>query len=175
MAQTQSPRFVTAFLILTVFFPAAMHMQGGSAGASDSERMDPSVVEGANNYLKAMLAGDPAAVAAMYREDAVLMPADRPLLRGRTAIEKYYQECFGGQVKITAFTFTHLDSPALGDTAYDVGTYEQTLSIGSGRTVNDSGKYTVILKRSGAEWKIAYLIYDSDFPAKVPPGGAGNH
>ena len=51
----------------------------------------------------------------------------------------------------------------MGDTAYDVGTYKQTLSMGSGATLNDKGKYSVILKRSGGEWKIAYLIYNSDF------------
>ena len=52
----------------------------------------------------------------------------------------------------------------VGDTAYDVGTYRQTLALPGGGTVNDSGKYSVILKWSGGEWKIAYLLYDSDAP-----------
>jgi ketosteroid isomerase-like protein len=69
------------------------------------------------------------------------MPPDRPLLRGRAAIENYYRECFKSPAKITTFTFTHLESPAVGDTAYDVGTYKQTLSMGSGATLNDKGKY----------------------------------
>ena len=102
------------------------------------------------------------------------MPPDRPLLRGRAAIENYYRECFKSPVKITTFTFTHLESPAVGDTAYDVGTYKQTLSMGSGATLNDKGKYSVILKRSGGEWKIAYLIYNSDFSPKAPPSASGN-
>ena len=35
--------------------------------------------------------------------------------------------------------------------------------------MNISGKYSVILKRSGADWKIAYLIFNSDSPSQMPP------
>jgi ketosteroid isomerase-like protein len=97
-----------------------------------------------------------------------MMPADQPLLRGRAAIEKYYRDWFKGPVKITAFTFNHLESPVVGDTAYDVGTYIQTMSLPSGGTVNVTGKYSVILKRSAGEWKIAYLIYNCDSPSEMP-------
>ena len=97
------------------------------------------------------------------------MPTDCPLLRGRAAIEQYYREWFKGPAKVTTFTFTHLESPVLGDTAFDVGTYKQTLSLGPDGTMNLSGKYSVILKRSGGEWKIAYLIFNSDSPSKMPP------
>lgn len=125
-------------------------------------------MEGADKYLNAVLAGDASAVAAMYREDAALMPAECPLLRGRAAIEQYYREWFKSPAKVTAFTFTHLESPVLGNTAFDVGTYRQTLSLGEGGTVSVSGKYSVILKRSDGEWKIAYLIFNSDSPSKMP-------
>jgi hypothetical protein len=31
--------------------------------------------------------------------------------------------------------------------------------------IDDSGSYVVILKRSGSEWQVAYLIYNGDHPA----------
>lgn len=139
-----------------------------ATGHGTSSPVDSSVVEGANKYLKAVLAGDASTVATMYREDAALMPADCPLLRGRAAIEQYYRQWFMSPARVTEFTFNHLESPVLGETAYDVGTYKQTLSLSAGSTVNLSGKYSVILKRSGAEWKIAYLIFNSDSPVKMP-------
>ncbi len=101
------------------------------------------------------------------------MPADCPLLRGRTAIDQYYRQWFQGPARVTAFTFSHLESPVLGDTAFDVGTYKQTLSLGNG-TVNASGKYTVVLKRSDGDWKIAYLIFNGDSPSKMPPAASGS-
>ncbi len=156
-------------LLLSALFPATLCLQGEPTEAAALTQVDPSVVEGADKYLKAVLAGDASAVAAMCGEDAVLMPTDCPLLRGRAAIEQYYREWFKGPATVTAFTFTHLESPVLGDTAFDVGTYRQTMSLGGDSTVNVSGKYSVILRRSGGEWKIAYLIFNGDSPSKMQP------
>ena len=61
-----------------------------------------------------------------------------------------------------------LEAKATGDVAYDVGTYKTTLLVGPGKTVHDTGKHSVILKRRDGEWKIAYLIFHSGFPQ--PPG-----
>lgn len=160
---------VTTFFFLSLFFPAALRIQGAATAKVAPAQVDPSVVEGADRYLKSVLAGDATAITGMFREDAVLMPADCPSLRGRTAIDQYYRAWFNSPAKVTGFTFTHLESPVLGETAYDVGTYRQTLSLGAGGTVNISGKYSVILKRSSGEWKIAYLIFNSDSPS--PPAG----
>jgi len=77
-----------------------------------------------------------------------------------------------GPLKLTAFPFEHVEAKATGDAAYDVGTYRQTLLIRPGQTVEDAGKFSVILKRTGGEWKIAYLIFDSDLPPHPPMGSA---
>ncbi len=161
-------------VLLSSFIPALVCAQGSTHFVVALTQIDPSVVEGADAYRKAVLAADAAAVAVMFRDDAVLMPSNRPLVRGRAVIEQFYSEWFKGPAKVSAFTFTHIESPVVGDIAYDVGTYQQTLSIGPDASVNDSGKYTVILKRSSTEWKIAYLIFNSDFPAKMPPAVSNN-
>jgi hypothetical protein len=36
--------------------------------------------------------------------------------------------------------------------------------------VDDTGKYIVMLKRTGEGWKIAYAIHNSDRPSTMPPG-----
>ena len=107
----------------------------------------------------------------MYREDGLLLPADCPLLRGRSAIEHFYRDWFNGPAKVTAFTFNHLESSVLGDAAFDVGQPPgQKLSLGpEGGNVDVTGKYTVILKRSGDGWEINYLIFNGDAPSKIPP------
>ena len=35
--------------------------------------------------------------------------------------------------------------------------------------MKDTGKYVVILKRTGGSWKVAYAIYNSDLPPPPPP------
>ena len=49
---------------------------------------------------------------------------------------------------------THSQSTSAGDTAYDVGIYALRLSTRTGM-VDDTGKYIVMLERTGGNWKIA--------------------
>ena len=118
----------------------------------------------ADAYLKAVLAGDAAAVGATYRDDAVEMPPGRALLKGRAAIQQYFRELFQGPVKITAFTFSYLETVSAGELGYAAGTYDQKLSGGPAGSIEDTGKFVVILRRTGSAWKAAYVIYNSDHP-----------
>ena len=119
----------------------------------------------ADAYVKASLAGDAKAIAALYTDDAIEMPPNQPMIKGRAAIQQYYEKEMGSGMKMTSFTLTHLDTQAMGDRGYDVGTFRQSLTLkGATSPVNDSGKYTVILRRSAAGWKVASAIYNSDQP-----------
>jgi ketosteroid isomerase-like protein len=130
----------------------------------------PDVERVAKAFVTAMLASDAATAAALYQEDAIEMPDCRPLVKGRPAIEQYFRGLMK-EVKITTFELTHTESAISGDTAYDVGTYTQRLSTSHGM-VDDTGKYVVMLKRTGGEWKIAYAIHNSDRPSMMPGPGA---
>jgi uncharacterized protein (TIGR02246 family) len=129
----------------------------------------PEIVKVADAYVKAALANDAKAVAALYTDDAVEMPPFQPMVKGKANIEQYYVKQFSGPVKVKSFSLTHLDTKASGEVGYDVGTYAQTMS--GGEHPVDAGKYVVILRRSGNEWKVAYAIYNSD-QAPAPPAGA---
>ena len=69
---------------MTPFILTTLVVQGSSQGiAAERLRPDRSIVKTADAYLKAVLAGDAAAVGATYRDDAVEMPPCRPPLKGR--------------------------------------------------------------------------------------------
>jgi uncharacterized protein (TIGR02246 family) len=139
--------------------PATQSSAGGSAA----------VKQVADSYVKAVLAGDPKAVVALYAEDAVEMPPNQPLLKGRAAIQSYYEQVLGSGRKVMSFTLDHIESHTSGDTAFDAGTYKQSMQgeTGAATPASDTGKYVVILKRAGAGWKIAYAIYNSDNPPQA--------
>jgi uncharacterized protein (TIGR02246 family) len=150
--------------------------QEGGAGKPASQTKTAATASGsaaikqvADSYVKATLAGDAKAVGALYTEDAVEMPPNQPMIKGRSAIEQYYAKLFGGGMKIMNFTLDHLDSRAMGDNAWDVGTYKQSMQGETGTTTpsSDSGKYVVLLKRVGGAWKVAYAIYNSDTPPQA--------
>jgi ketosteroid isomerase-like protein len=156
-------RVISGILLTAALFvrPAASHPP--VAGAAP----DPAIVKIADAYVKASLAGDVKGIVALYADDAVEMPPNEPAIKGRAAIEQYYVKQLA-MSKLSAFSISHLDSVASGNVGYDVGTYTQTVMLKDGKSINATGKYTVILRRSGADWKVVYAIYNSDQPPMAP-------
>jgi uncharacterized protein (TIGR02246 family) len=128
---------------------------------------DPTILKVAEQYRQAVLAGDAAAAARTYRQDAIEMAPGRPALKGRAAIEQYYRELFTGPFKVSEFRFTYLETSVVGDTGYLAGTYLEKLAGGPARFIEDSGKFVVIVKRDSGTWGSAYTIYNSDHSASV--------
>ena len=160
-----------AILVLALLWTMTAGGQGGdqapaTKGQSTSSS-EAAVKQVADAYVKGVLAGDAKAIAALYTVDAVEMPPNEPSVKGRAAIEQYYTKLFSGPTKVGQFTLTHLEARAVGDTGYDVGTYQQSMNPpGQTTATTDTGKFVVILKRSQGAWKVAYAIYNSD---QAPP------
>ena len=161
-----------AIVGLALFWTVAAATQGGGQTTSAAKGQstspgDAAIRQVADAYVKATLAGDAKAIAALYTEDAVEMPPNVPSVRGRAAIEQYYTKLFSGDTKVGQFALTHLESRAAGDTGYDVGTYKQSMNPpGQTSATSDTGKYVVVLRRIQGAWKVAYAIYNSD---QAPP------
>ena len=154
-------KFTGAIVGLTVVMAGVA--MGRSGTALVARRLDPVVVQRADAYAQAVLSGDAGRMASFYMENGIEMAPNRTWAEGRGAIQALHQELCAGPVKLTGFSFTHLESSVVGDTAYDVGTYRQTMTApGAASPIEDAGKYVAILKRSGAEWQAAYVIYNSD-------------
>jgi len=153
-------------IVLSLCGAPLLALQAGSQPARGAN--DPAITAVADQYVKATLAGDAKAVAALYTDDAVEMPPNEPAVKGRAAIQQLYEKNFKA-AKIGSFAVTHMESRSSGDTGYDTGTYRQTVTPTGGSEIKDSGKYVVILKRIGGSWKVAYAIYNSDLPPPPPP------
>ena len=53
------------------------------------------VDEANRRFMEAMERGDAASVAALYAEDAVVLPPDAPMVSGRSAIEEFWRGLMG--------------------------------------------------------------------------------
>src|SRR5688500_10816180 len=152
MQKPQGP-FVVVVLVCVALAYQTPTAQSPAAGAEIAKVSDA--------YVKASLAADAKAIAALYTEDAVEMPPNQSMGKGRAAIEQYYTKQMGGSDKQQSFALTKIESNATGDIGYEVGTYRQTLTDGQ-HPINDAGKYTIVLKRTAGAWRVAYAIYNSD-------------
>jgi uncharacterized protein (TIGR02246 family) len=121
-------------------------------------------------YQTAQAAQDAAAVTKLYAADGVEMPPNAPAAKGRAAIEAFHKG-FAQQFMMHGITITPTETKVLGDHAYDVGTYKQTLmSQKGGGMIEDHGKYVVLLKKeAGGGWVISHAIYNSDVPLPAAP------
>jgi uncharacterized protein (TIGR02246 family) len=120
-----------------------------------------------SRFQAAYNAGDAAAVAALFADDAVSMPDHEPALEGKAAIEKRMQEVFAQYSP--SISITPGETEVHGDVAHEHGTYTIELTPKAGGTaMKDNGKYLVILKREAdGTWKIHHDIDNSSNP---PPG-----
>lgn len=134
--------------------------------SSDAASVRAGVGEGVAAWTSAVNRGDMQAVAALYTEDAVLLPPNHPLVRGRADIGAF----FGGLAALAPrdVVLTSDEIEGCGDTAYEVGRYQMSLQPPGASRMTDRGKYIVIWKRQpDGSWKIARDSFNSDLP---PPG-----
>lgn len=103
---------------------------------------------------------DAAAVAALYTADAIVMPPNGPVAKGSQAVLAMWKGALAGvpgPIRLITSEVT-----AHGDLAHEVGTYEMS---GAGGKVADTGKFIVIWKKEGGQWKLHRDIWNSDTPA----------
>jgi uncharacterized protein (TIGR02246 family) len=117
-------------------------------------------------FNKALLARDAKTLAGLYSEDGVEMRPDMPALKGRAAIQQFYEKLFptGHLEKLST---NHTEMRAFGDSGYDVGTFSQTFTAPNGKPTSTTGKYIAIVKRLNGTWKIAYLSLSFDSPPQA--------
>lgn len=102
--------------------------------------------------------GDAAAVAALYTEDAYVLPPGSAMVKGRTAIEAFWRQA---AQQMTDAKLTTVDVLPLGrSAAREVGTV--TLKTKSQPPQEVVGKYVVVWRKIGRDWKLATDIWNTD-------------
>jgi len=113
-------------------------------------------------YADAFKRGDAAAIAALYAEEARVLPPNGPTVVGREAIQNFYQGAIDA-CGCDDFQLTILEVGVVGDLAYEIGEYV-TIHPVEGETIRKQGKYVYIWKRENGEWKIDVDIFNSSPP-----------
>ena len=113
-------------------------------------------------FVDAINQGDAAAVAALYTEEANLLPPNSPIIVDRKGIQAFWQNGFDAGVGNLQPTVIELH--VSGDMAHEVGTYTLTIQPEEGEAISDNGKYVVIWKRENDTWKLDVEIWNSSVP-----------
>ena len=104
--------------------------------------------------------GDMAALAALYTEDATLLPPDSGAITGRHGIERFWRGVRDSGVVRVALHTQQVE--ASGDLAAEVATADLSAASGTGQTSTIPVKYVVVWKRqAGGPWQLAVDIWNS--------------
>ena len=106
---------------------------------------------------------DAVAAAALYDENASLLPPNEPVVSGRANIQAYWQGAIdAGIIDATVKT---IDAKSEGDLGYEIGTYIMRLKGPEGDTIVELGKYTEVLKRNKeGKWISIYGMWSGNEP-----------
>jgi uncharacterized protein (TIGR02246 family) len=154
-------RFV-AFTALMFMAPLAACQAPASEAGPLSEEDVAAIEASADVFVEAALAGDWAAFAALYAEDAVFMPPNGPVVEGRVAIQALLELL----PRFTQFEVTIVQIDGRGDLAFVRATYSETFIVeGTPEPIHITGKYVEIWrKQTDGQWLIAVEIFNWDLP-----------
>jgi ketosteroid isomerase-like protein len=95
-------------------------------------------------------------IAALYTDEAKVLPPDGPIVSGKKAIASFWQEAAKG-LGLLGATLTTLDLEVAGDTAYEVGEAQLKTTRGSAKV-----KYVVVWRqREDGIWQLHRDIWNS--------------
>lgn len=118
-----------------------------------------------NGYLSGQ---NDSAIAALYADDAVLMPPAMPRLSGRENIRQFWAQIWPLKARLS-LTPLSVKVAKSGDFAVEEGNWSWSAPTPAGDQ-NDHGKYLVTWVKSDKGWQVVQDVWNSD---QAPPAPAG--
>lgn len=126
-----------------------------AAAAQGSD--EAAIREQVARWNRMIAAKDLDGVVGLYAADAYFMTPNAPAVTG-PALREAWKGLLGAPELKATLTPLEVKVAASRDLAYERGAY----SIGMGGAPPDVGKYIVVWRKSGGQWKVAADIFNSD-------------
>lgn len=105
-----------------------------------------------------------------YSDDALVMPSNSPVLKGKAAAREMWQGMFSLPGFGGGWKATKVEVASSGDLGYVTGTYEINETDASGKPKTDKGKYLEVWKKQAdGNWKCVADMFNTDLPATPAP------
>lgn len=149
--------FVLCFTLLSYASPKEEEM--------DLAQVRKAIEEGNLKFVEGIRQGDGAAVAALYTEDATLLPPDADMIQGAQSIEEFWNGAI--QIGVRDAVLTIVDLYGSGDFVYEIGKYTLTIQPEGQESIKAEGKYVVVWKKTAdGSWKLHVDIWNSSPPSQ---------
>jgi len=124
------------------------------AFAGDKEDIEAAITV----WEQSFNAGDAAGVAAMYTDDAALLPPGAPMVQGNEKVQEFWKSMM--DMGMSDVDLTAVEILVSGNNASEVGTFTYSAGDATG-----TGKYIVLwLKGDDGAWRVHRDIWNEDTP-----------
>jgi uncharacterized protein (TIGR02246 family) len=131
------------------------------ANQGTSSEVQAAIAAVNENFMTAFKRGDAAGLADFYTENGQLLPTGSDFVTGRAAIQAFWQAAMDRGRKTVRLEIVEAEGHE--DTAIEIGKYTLRREAGN---VMDRGKYVVIWKQEGGQWKLHRDILNSSLSAQ---------
>ena len=114
------------------------------------------IAEANARFLERFTQGDARGVAAFYAKDAVILPPGQGLVQGPENILTFWQNMMAAGIKTLELETQATDE--LGPAVCEVG---KCRVYGDNHQLVDEGKYLVLWREEGGEWKVYRDMWNS--------------
>ena len=135
----------------------------GSSYAASPARADETAIRAqSTDWEKAYNGGDAKAVAALYAEDAVLLPPGASGVNGRAAILAFFtRDIAGSKAAGAVFVLSpKTDVGVSGNMGWESGTYKVTVN----GAVVETGKFLSVSRKKDGKWLYLRDTWNADAP-----------
>ena len=124
-----------------------------------------------NNASKnAMLSGNSDKLMTYYDADALEMAPNAPVIKGKENILAFQQQMSKMGMKFNAVDFQTLELTADGKVAYEIGSYDMTITMAPAGEMKDKGKYIALWRQQAdGAWKVHAEMWNTDMPMPQMP------
>ena len=143
----------SAFLLAAAPSPAQQQQQ------QEQRRAPAEIAEAHRRLEQAFNRGDAAAVAALYTEDATLLPPGADILTGRRAAQARWQAAYDTGARNLSLDPVSVETYG-GDAAREIGRFALEAPGQGGETARVEGKYVVVWKRTAEGWRLDTDIWN---------------
>lgn len=145
-------------ILITLIVLFSFQLSHGQITKNGNPKAIDQILVNVASFSKYVMAGDVEKITASYTEGAKIFPNRSKILSGES-IANYWTPRAG-------YTTTHHKiSPEeitiIGNTAYDYGYYEGATKNPNGQTSKWAGKYVIVWKKVGNDWKMYLDIWNS--------------
>jgi uncharacterized protein (TIGR02246 family) len=111
---------------------------------------------------KAAQAKDVDKSVSFYADDASMLPPGMPIANGKDAIRAVWTQLLSAPGGALTFAPSKVLVSSSGDMAYEIGAFQATANDAQGKPATSTGKFVVVWRKRGGQWKVAADIFNDD-------------